>query len=325
MFTLDTLVQRFGGQIAGDGSVEIHVPGTLQDGKPGEIGFLAESAYGKYLPETRLSAVIVAQKQEQAPAHLAQWIVGDVKKTWRQVCDVFAPVLPEARVSLHAFIAESAKIGTDVAIGAGSVIEEDALIGKGTRIAANVTVEAGVIIGADCRIAAGARILRGSRLGDRVQVDSNAVIGSRGFGLNFEDGRWLPIAQLGGVRIGNDVEIGACTMIDRGAVRDTVLEDGVKLDNHIQVGHNVHIGAHSLFAGSTVIAGSTTFGKYCVVGGASVFAGHITICDGAQFTGHSSISKSITVPGTYSSAMPVMPSRDWKRFLAKLKLLGKDK
>lgn len=325
MLTLDALVARLGGEVAGNGAVEITAPGTLQDGKPGEIGFLAERGYGKYLATTRLSAVIVAEKHPDAPESLAQWLVEDVKKTWRQVCDIFMPALPPACISGRACIDESAVVGADVGIGACSVIEAGAVIGAGTRIGANVTIEAGVIVGEHCRIAAGARILRGSRLGNRVCIESNAVIGSRGFGLNFEDGRWLAIAQLGGVIIGDDVEIGACTTIDRGAVRDTVLEEGVKLDNHIQVGHNVRIGAHSLFAGSTVIAGSTTFGKYCVVGGASVFAGHITICDGAQFTGHSSVSKSITVPGTYSSAMPVMPARDWKRFLAKLKLLGKDK
>lgn len=325
MWTLETLVQRFGGEILGDAGLPIHAPGTLQDGKSGEIGFLAESRYGKYLADTQLSAVIVAKAQPDAPAHLAQWVVGDVKKTWREVCDAFAPPLPAAAISKNAFVDDSAQIGADVAIGAGSVIEAGARIGAGSRIAANVTIEAGVVLGVDCYIAAGVRLLQGSRLGDRVRVESNAVIGSRGFGLNFEDGRWLPIAQLGGVRIGNDVEIGACTTIDCGAVRDTVLEDGVKLDNHIQVGHNVRIGAHSLFAGATVIAGSTTFGKYCVVGGASVFAGHITICDGAQFTGHSSVSKSIVTPGVYSSAIPVMPSLDWKRFVAKLKLLGKDK
>ena len=127
------------------------------------------------------------------------------------------------------------------------------------------------------------------------------------------------------MRIGDDVEIGACTTIDRGAVRDTVIGNGVKLDNHIQIGHNVVIGDHTVIAGSAVIAGSVTFGKYCVVGGACVFTGHITICDGAQFTGHSSISKSIHQPGAYSSGIPAMPALQWKKFFAKLKLLAKEK
>lgn len=323
MMTLHTLAERFGGDIQGDAQTVINGVGTLQDGKSGEIGFLAERRYEKHLPDTRLAAVIVAHAYEEAPA--AQWIVADVKKTWRQVCDAFAPQPASAVISPQAMIAQGAVLGADVAVGAGSVIEADAVIGKGTRIAANVTIESGVIIGDDCRIAPGARILRGSRLGHRVSVESNAVIGSRGFGLSFEDGRWQAIAQLGGVRIGDDVEIGACTTIDRGAVRDTIIEEGVKLDNHIQVGHNVLIGAHCVFAGSTVIAGSVTFGKYCVVGGASVFAGHITICDGTQFTGHSSVSKSITKPDTYSSALTIMPIREWKRFVAKIRLFGKEK
>ena len=158
-----------------------------------------------------------------------------------------------------------------------------------------------------------------------MQILANAVIGERGFGNNFENGRWLPVTQLGGVRIGDDVEIGACTTIDRGAVRDTIIGNGVKLDNQIQIGHNVVIGDHTVIAGSAVIAGSVTFGKYCVVGGACVFTGHITICDGAQFTGHSSISKSVTEPGAYSSGIPAMPARQWKKFFATLKLLAKEK
>lgn len=323
MIPLDTLVQRFGGHIHGNAGQTLAGVGTLQDGKAGEIGFLAESAYAKYLPDTALSVVIVAAVHDNTAA--TQWVVADVKKVWRQVCDMFAPALPPPHIAANAFVAPDAGIGAEVAIGAGSVVESGAVVGRGSRIAANVTIEAGVILGEDCRIAAGARILQGSRLGNRVSVESNAVIGSRGFGLNFEDGRWQPIAQLGGVVIGDDAEIGACTTIDRGAVRDTVIGEGVKLDNHIQVGHNVVIGAHSLFAGSTVIAGSVTFGKYCVVGGASVFAGHITICDGAQFTGHSSVSKSITKADTYSSALTIMPIREWKRFVAKIRLFGKEK
>ena len=171
----------------------------------------------------------------------------------------------------------------------------------------------------------GARLLEGTTTGARARILANAVIGERGFGNNFENGQWLPVAQLGGVRIGDDVEIGACTTIDRGAVRDTVIGNGVKLDNHIQIGHNVIIGDHTVIAGSAVIAGSVTFGKYCVVGGACVFTGHITICDGAQFTGHSSISKSIHQPGAYSSGIPAMPALQWKKFFAKLKLLAKEK
>lgn len=323
MITLQQLVAQFGGRIEGDANPGIAGVGTVQDGKSGEIGFLAESAYEKYLPASGLSAVIVGKVHENTAA--AQWVVADVKKTWRQVCDVFAPALPQAHISEHAFVAPDARIGADVAIGAGASIGEGAVIGRGSRIGANVTIEDCVILGEDCRIAAGARILRGSRLGHRVMIDANAVIGSRGFGLNFEDGRWQPIAQLGGVVIGDDVEIGACTTVDRGAVRDTVIGEGAKLDNHIQVGHNVVIGAHCIFAGSTVIAGSVTFGKYCVVGGASVFAGHITICDGAQFTGHSSVSKSISKADTYSSALTIMPIREWKRFVAKIRLFGKEK
>ena len=321
--TTGDIAARLGGSLIGDPAIAIHGAGTLQDGQPGEIGFLADSHYQKYLATTALSAVLVTEAV--ADTRAAQIIVADVKRAWRELAESFAPPLPAATISPQAHIDPSAQIGANVAIGAGAVIGANAIIGDGSCIEPLAYIAAGVRLGADSHIGAGARLLEGTSTGARAQILANAVIGERGFGNNFEDGRWLPVAQLGGVRIGDDVEIGACTTIDRGAVRDTVIGNGVKLDNHIQIGHNVIIGDHTVIAGSAVIAGSVTFGKYCVVGGACVFTGHITICDGAQFTGHSSISKSVTTPGAYSSGIPAMPARQWKKFFATLKLLAKEK
>ena len=300
------IAARLGGTLHGDPATPIHGVGTLQDGQAGEIGFLADAHYRQYLPTSRLAAVIVSEAYPEAP--ITQIIVKDVKRAWPQ-----------------AHIAPSATLGADVSIGAGAVIGAGANIGDGSRIAPLAYIADGVTIGRDSNIGSGVRILEKTTIGARACILANAVIGERGFGNNFEDGRWLPVAQLGGVRIGDDVEIGACTTIDRGAVSDTIIGNGVKLDNHIQIGHNVVIGDHTVIAGSAVIAGSVTFGKYCVVGGACVFTGHITICDGAQFTGHSSISKSVTEPGAYSSGIPAMPARQWKKFFATLKLLAKEK
>ena len=311
------------GDIAARLGGTLHGAGTLQDGQPGEIGFLSEPHYRKYLADTALTAVLLAEPCPESRA--TQIIVADVKRAWRELAASFAPPLPPPVISPQAHIDPTATIGTNVAIGAGAVIGAGADIGDGCRIEPLAYIAPGVRIGADSHIGAGARLLAGTTTGARVQILANAVIGERGFGNNFENGRWLPVTQLGGVRIGDDVEIGACTTIDRGAVRDTIIGNGVKLDNHIQIGHNVVIGDHTVIAGSAVIAGSVTFGKYCVVGGACVFTGHITICDGAQFTGHSSISKSVTEPGAYSSGIPAMPARQWKKFFATLKLLAKEK
>lgn len=321
--TTGDIAARLGGALIGDPAAPIHGAGTLQDGQPGEIGFLSEPHYRKYLADTALTAVLLAEPCPESRA--TQIIVADVKRAWRELAASFAPPLPPPAISPQAHIDPSATIGANVAIGAGAVIGAGADIGDGCRIEPLAYLAPGVRIGADSHIGAGARLLAGTTTGARVQILANAVIGERGFGNNFENGRWLPVAQLGGVRIGDDVEIGACTTIDRGAVRDTIIGNGVKLDNQIQIGHNVVIGDHTVIAGSAVIAGSVTFGKYCVVGGACVFTGHITICDGAQFTGHSSISKSVTEPGAYSSGIPAMPARQWKKFFATLKLLAKEK
>lgn len=321
--TTGDIAARLGGALIGDPAAPIHGAGTLQDGQPGEIGFLSEPHYRKYLADTALTAVLLAEPCPESRA--TQIIVADVKRAWRELAASFAPPLPPPAISPQAHIDPTATIGTNVAIGAGAVIGAGADIGDGCRIEPLAYIAPGVRIGADSHIGSGARLLAGTTTGARVQILANAVIGERGFGNNFENGRWLPVAQLGGVRIGDDVEIGACTTIDRGAVRDTIIGNGVKLDNQIQIGHNVVIGDHTVIAGSAVIAGSVTFGKYCVVGGACVFTGHITICDGAQFTGHSSISKSVTEPGAYSSGIPAMPARQWKKFFATLKLLAKEK
>ena len=321
--TTGDIAARLGGALIGDPAAPIHGAGTLQDGQPGEIGFLSEPHYRKYLADTALTAVLLAEPCPESCA--TQIIVADVKRAWRELAASFAPPLPPPVISPQAHIDPTATIGANVAIGAGAVIGAGADIGDGCRIEPLAYIAPGVRLGADSHIGAGARLLAGTTTGARVHILANAVIGERGFGNNFENGRWLPVAQLGGVRIGDDVEIGACTTIDRGAVRDTIIGNGVKLDNQIQIGHNVVIGDHTVIAGSAVIAGSVTFGKYCVVGGACVFTGHITICDGAQFTGHSSISKSVTEPGAYSSGIPAMPARQWKKFFATLKLLAKDK
>lgn len=305
--------------------VAIDGAGSLGNGQPGEIGFLSEASYREQLAKSQLSAVIVDQQSDDP---ITQIVVENVRSAWRVVSERLLALGAQERphgISPAAHIDPGAQIGNAVSVGVGAVICAGAVIGYGASIAAQAFIDEGVQIGEDSHIGPGARIMQGTRIGARCQILANAVIGERGFGNVFEDGHWKALPQLGGVRIGDDVEVGAGTMIDRGAIDDTVIGNGVKLDNLIQIAHNVIIGDHTAIAGCCVIAGSVTFGKYCIVGGGTVFNGHITICDGAHFTGHSSISKSITQPGVYSSAMPVMPANQWKRFVAKLRIFGREK
>lgn len=322
-FRLSDIAAKVGAHIIGDREMIIYGAGTIQDGEADEIGFLAESKYAKYAANTRLGALLVSHAIDETPA--TQLVVDDVKCAWQKVAELFLQQKSVHRIHEQVSVETSATLGQNISIGAGSVVENGVKIGDNCCIGCNVVIEEGVEIGRDSYIASGAKILRGTRIGQRAYIDSGAVIGSRGFGYAFAEGRWSQVPQLGGVQIGDDVDIGANTTIDCGAIRDTIIENGVKLDNLIQVGHNVHIGQHTIIAGNCVIAGSVHFGAYCVVGGASVFAGHIQICDGAQFTGHSSVSKSITKPGVYCSALTVMPHKQWARFIAKLKLFGKEK
>lgn len=318
-----TIAAWVGGRLLG-GNCAISGVGTLQAGTVNDIGFLADSKYKAQLADSRLGAILLS---EQADIQNSQIVVEDVRKAWRIITEKFADARPkpQAGIAAGAIVDGSAAVGEGASIGAGAVVDTGAVLGAGVIVEPLAYIGAGATIGDYTRIGAGAKILAGTRIGARCNILANAVIGERGFGNSFEDGRWLALPQLGGVQIGDDVEIGAGTMIDRGAVGDTIIRDGAKLDNLIQVAHNVEIGEHTAIAGCCVIAGSVKFGKYCIVGGASVFAGHITICDGAHFAGHSSVSKSVTKPGLYCSALTIMPDRDWKRFVAKLRLFGREK
>ena len=198
-------------------------------------------------------------------------------------------------IGANAVIESGVVLGDDVIIGAGCFIGKNAQIGSGTKLWANVSIYHEVIIGTACLI------------------QSSTVIGSDGFGYANEKGEWVKIPQVGSVRVGNRVEIGACTTIDRGALDDTVIEDNVILDNQLQIAHNVHIGYGSAIAGGTIVAGSTTIGKYCIIGGGCVINGHIEIVDGVTITGMGMVMRSITEKGMYSSGIPLQPNKDWRK------------
>jgi UDP-3-O-[3-hydroxymyristoyl] glucosamine N-acyltransferase len=219
------------------------------------------------------------------------------------VVDATASVAPTAEVAATAVIGPGARIGERAVIGPGSVIGEGVTIGDDCLLHARVTIYA------DCQV------------GDRCILHSGCVVGADGFGFAADAGQWVKIPQVGRVIVGADVEIGANTSIDRGAMGDTVIEEGVKLDNQVQVAHNCRIGAHTVVAGCVGISGSTSIGSHCLIGGGVGLVGHISIADGVTISGMTLVTKSITAPGTYTSAMPFMAHAEWLRNAAQLRRL----
>lgn len=319
--SLQELSARVGAQLHGDPALQVQGIGTLQHAKPGDVSFFANPRYRKQLETTAASAVILAADALSfCPA--AALVMDNPYLGFARAAALFAPaqerpvgihetawVSPDAVVHESAWIgpqasvAARARIGPDVLIGPGCVIGEDVVIGQATRLVARVT------------------LCQGVRLGSRGLLHPGVVIGADGFGIANDSGVWVKVPQLGAVRIEDDVEIGANTTIDRGAIEDTVIEQGVKIDNQVQIGHNVRVGAHTAIAGCVAIAGSVRIGKRCAIGGAASIAGHLEIADDVFLTAASEVSKSITRRGIYSSGMPVQENQIWRKNIARFRHL----
>jgi UDP-3-O-[3-hydroxymyristoyl] glucosamine N-acyltransferase len=321
-FSLGELAVRFGLELRGAPDIRITHVATLSQAAEGALSFLANSRYRRSLRTTRASAVVLtAEEAENCPA--AALITPNPYLMYARIAWLFHPEEEEAPgIHPSAVVAGSARIAASAGVGPLAVIEEDAELGERVRIGPGCIVQRGARVGADTRLIARVNLYPRARIGERCIVHAGAVIGADGFGFASDRGAWVKVPQVGGVRIGDDVEIGANTTIDRGAIGDTVIEQGVKLDNQIQVGHNVTIGAHTAIAGCTGISGSTTLGKRCMVGGMVGFAGHLTIADDVVITGCSLVSASIKEAGSYSSGMPAVPTRVWRRMVAQLRRLG---
>ena len=319
--TLKDIVARLGGEAVGEAAAPLTGVATLDSAGPGDIAFLANPKYRARLATTRAGAVIVGPGDRDA-ASMPRIVSDNPYAYYAKTVALFHPEEP-AQPGIHPFaqVDASANVDAFAEIGPFVVVGPGATIGKGARIGAHCVVEEGVSIGAGTRLHPRVTIYRGCSLGARCIVHSGAVIGADGFGMAREAGAWLKIPQVGAVRIGDDVEIGANTTIDRGALDDTVIEEGVKLDNLIQVAHNCRIGAHTVIAGCTGISGSVTIGKHCMIGGGVGFVGHIEICDRVTISGMTLITKSITQPGTYTSGIPFMPHAEWLRNAAHLRHL----
>lgn len=315
--TLGAIAAQLQLDVAGSAAVPITGLATLEQARPGQISFLANPKYRKHLATSQATAVLV--KADDAPlcANSIALVVADPYLAYARLSQLFEQQPRLQGVHPSAQLAAGVQLGQGVAIGPGAVIGAGADLGDGVVVEANVVIGAGVQIGARSHIYPQVTLYPGVSLGEDCRVLAGAVIGSDGFGYANDRGRWLRIAQLGSVRIGNRVEIGANTTIDRGALDDTVIGDDVIIDNQVQIAHNVRIGNGCAIAGAAVFAGSTTVGKHCVFGGASAVNGHIHIGDGAQFTGMSMIMKSVDKPGVYSSGVPATDNREWRRNAAR--------
>ena len=306
-FTLGEIASRLGGRVAGDSRTLIHQVGSLERAAAGQISFLSNSKHAASLSATRAAAVILAPENEALTA-LPRLVCDAPYAYFAKVSQLFnATVLQETGVHPSAIVAKTAKLGKNVSIGAGCVIGDDVTIGDDTCLYPRV------VIYPRCS------------LGKRVILHAGVVIGADGFGIAPEEGRWVKIPQIGGVRIGDDVEIGANTTVDRGALDDTVIEEGAKLDNQIQVGHNVRIGAHTAIAACTGIAGSADIGRHCTIGGAAMIHGHIKIADHVHVSAGTLISRSLPKPGTYTGIYPFDEHEAWKRSAVQLRRLAKRK
>ena len=319
--TLAHLAEVVGGECRGDGDCLIRSVATLDRAGPGSISFFSNSRYRQQLRGTSASAVILkAQDADDCPVSML--VSDNPRLAYARVCEILHPGSePLQGVHPTAWVSDSARLAPGVWIGPQCSIGDDAVIGEGCQIGPGCVVGAGVAMGRDCRLAANVTLCRGTRLGDRVSIQPGAVVGSEGFGLADDDGVWRRVPQLGGVRIGNDVDIGANTCIDCGALEDTVIEDGVKLDNLIQVAHNCHVGAHTAVAGCTGMAGSTRIGRHCQIGGAVNLTGHFEIADGVFVTAGTTVTHDLRRAGAYSSGTPVESNAQWRRNAVRFKQL----
>jgi UDP-3-O-[3-hydroxymyristoyl] glucosamine N-acyltransferase len=325
-FSLGELAVRFGLELNGEPSLRVSRVATLSHADPGSLSFLANTRYRRQMESTRATAVLVGP-ENAAGCPVAALIDPNPYLAYARIADLLHPQLPtEPGIHASAVVSMSARVAASASVGPLCVVEDDADIGERVFVGPGCIVQRGARVGADSRLMARVNVCPAVRIGQRCIVHAGAVIGADGFGFAPDAGAWVKVPQVGSVQIGDDVEIGANTTIDRGAIDDTVVEHGVKLDNQIQVGHNVTIGAHTAIAGCVGISGSTTIGRRCMIGGGVGIAGHLTIADDVVVTGCSLVSASIRHAGSYSSGMPTVETRLWRRMVAHLRRLdGKER
>ena len=322
-WSLGALAARFELALAGPtGADGVVIAGlcALSPGRAGWLAFATAAAAPRAVAATGASALIVSDPLAGC-CRVPALVAADPRLMFARIGRLFEPsrappgIHPSAIIAADAVIDPDAAIGAYACIGAASRIDADCVIGPATVLGDRVHIASGA------RIADRVSIGADTRIGARALIAPGAVIGARGFGLVYSASGWEPMPQVAGVMIGCDVEIGAASTIDRGALDDTRIEDGVKLDDQVHIGHNCRIGAHTVIAGCTGVAGSVTVGRHCMIGGGVGIGDHVTIADGVIITGASQVSKSLPAAGVYSSTLRAMPARAWRRALARLRRL----
>jgi UDP-3-O-[3-hydroxymyristoyl] glucosamine N-acyltransferase len=316
-WTLGDLAARFGLALHGNPATTIRGVATLRDATPDDLTFLANPRYRQEAAATRAGA-IVAGATDATSMPCASLVAGDPYAAFARIAALFDPA-PVTTPGIHpgAVVASDATVDPSASIGPFCVIETGARIGAGAVLGPHCIVGHDCTVGAGSRLVARVTLVTRVSIGQRVLIHPGVVIGADGFGMAFSDGAWLKVPQLGGVRIGDDCEIGANTTIDRGTLGDTVLGEDVRLDNQIQIAHNVVIGAHTAMAGCAAVAGSATIGSHCLIGGGAGILGHLTIADRVTVTARTLVTHSLREAGEYSSGTPVQDTRRWRRNAAR--------
>lgn len=325
--SLGSIVEALGGQLLGDSGSLIRRLAPLANAQPDELAFVAQARYASQIDATQAGALIVSPELQAAASRRGACIVTDdpylyfarLTQWWKREHADHAVLSIDPLASIH----PSAQLEAGVEVAAFAVIGPHARLATGVRIGAHAVVGAHASIGAHSQLHPRVSIGERCSLGARCTLHPGVVVGADGFGFAPHRGQWIKIEQLGAVRIGDDVEIGANTCIDRGALDDTVIEDGVKLDNLIQIGHNVRIGAYTAMAGCVGVAGSATIGAHCTVGGGAVVLGHLTLADGVNISAASVVTRSIRQPGHYTGMFPIDDNASWEKNAASLKQLNR--
>jgi len=322
-YSLAEIVTRFGGELLDDDGIRVVGVAPIERAGPDEIAFVSQAKYLRDAASSGAGALILPPEGRDS-SRCPRIVTANPYLYFAHVSALLNPV-PLAAPGIHpaASIHPGARIAASATIGAGAVIGEGASIGERSIVGANSVIGEHVALGDDCLLYPNVTIYHHCLVGSRVILHGGCVIGSDGFGFANDKGCWVKIPQTGRAVLGDDVEVGACTTIDRGAMDDTIIEEGVKLDNLIQVAHNVRIGAHTAIAACTGIAGSAKIGKHCMIGGAAMIFGHIEIADGVRISTNTLITKSLTKPGTYTSALPFSEHGEWLRNAAHLRNLDR--
>lgn len=319
--TLAELAAEAGAQVRGDPQVLIHRVATLQDAGPGEISFLANPRYRSQLAATRASAVILSEQDaNDCPTNCL--VCANPYLAHARVAEVLHPAAPSvAGIDPSAVVDPSVRLGRDVRIAANCYVGPAVVLGDGVDIGPNCVLLDGVEVGESSRLVASVTLCSGTRLGARCLVHPGAVIGSDGFGLANDDGTWVKVPQVGCAVLGDDVEVGSCTSIDRGAIGDTVIADGAKIDSQVHIAHNVQIGRHTAIAGCAAVAGSSRVGDFCTIAGGAGITGHVVLGDHVHVSGVTAVTRSLPEPGVYTGTVPAMEHSAWQKNFARLRHL----